>query len=490
MRQTFKRFARLTASYSPVTLLGPIITILLTPLYTRVLDPADYGVVDVATTLFAAITSFVVLGMEGAINALFFDGDTAHQANLVTTGVIYIAVSGALIGSVVSFFATPLAQFFLKDPAYNTIIYLLSVNMISSSIYGIIAAALRLRMGVKHVNTLGLTYLFVTVASNVLFILILHFKAIGIVATVTVTNLVSCGMGLFLASKSLKGHFSRPLLKSLLKTGVGLLPSAISTFLLMSVDRLLLTQFVSQNDIGLYSIANKLGTMMFVLTNAAWSAWWPIALQMADSQDAPRQYARMFEYLLSGSMLLALTIGLFAPEILAVFTRIAYVPAAPYTQALLIYFGPISLAVSSFQIGLYVRKRTDWVGILVSVCAAINIALNLLLDPVIGVWGAVWATVGAGAILAITTYLVSRRAYAVNYNMTRILSLVAIYLCLVGVFLAIPVFNSLPYKAAALLLFMALLLFTGVVSTSQLQMGLEFVRHRLYRMTKGGSGIQ
>ena len=488
MRQTFKHFAKLTVGYSPVTLLGPLLTILLTPLYTRVLDPADYGVVDVAITLFTLIATVLMFGMEGAINALFFDGDATHQANLVTTAIIYIAAAGAMLGVSISFIATPLAQFFLKDPAHSIIIYLLSINMISSTIYGIIGAALRLRMRVKYVNTLGLTYLLMTVASNVLFILILRFKAIGIIITMTVTSLVSCAVGLILISKTFKGRFSRSLLNLLLKMGAGLLPSAISTFLLMSVDRLLLTQFVTQNDIGLYSIANKLGTMMFVLTNAAWSAWWPIALQMAERQDAPRQYGRMFEYLLSGSMLLALTIGLFAPEILAVFTRAAYVPAAPYAQVLLIYFGPISLAISSFQIGLYTRKRTHWIGILVSVCATINIALNLLLDPLIGVWGAVWATVGAGAILAITTYFVSRRVYAVNYNMARILSLVAIYLCLVGVFLALPVFNSLPYKVVAILLFMALLLLTGIVTTNQLQMGFEFVRLRLYRMTKSGSG--
>jgi len=45
LRQTLARVIRLTAGYSLVTLLGPVFTVVLTPLYTRLLVPADYGVV-------------------------------------------------------------------------------------------------------------------------------------------------------------------------------------------------------------------------------------------------------------------------------------------------------------------------------------------------------------------------------------------------------------------------------------------------------------
>ena len=43
MRQTMKRFTKLAAGYSSVTLLGPVVTILLVPLCTRLLEPTGYG---------------------------------------------------------------------------------------------------------------------------------------------------------------------------------------------------------------------------------------------------------------------------------------------------------------------------------------------------------------------------------------------------------------------------------------------------------------
>jgi O-antigen/teichoic acid export membrane protein len=487
MRQTLKRFIRLTAGYSPVTLLGPLFTILLTPLYTRVLEPSDYGVVDVSLTLFALITAFVMLGTDQALSIYFFKGDSEYQANLVSTAIVFTVAMGLVIGAIVALAAAPIAQVLFKDTARRFIIYLLVINMVTSTIYSLISTGLRLKMGVKHVNALGLTYLFMTAASNILFVLVLRLKATGIIATVTVTNLVSCAVGLLIARRSLRGRFTRHLLVPLLKSGLGLLPGAISTFLLMSADRILLTQFVSQNDIGLYSIANKLGSMMYVLLNAAWSAWWPMALQMADQPDAPRQYARMFDYFLAGTMILSLIIGFFAPEILSVFTRTAYVHAAPYTMALLIYFGPVSCAISSFQIGLYACKQTHWISTLVIISALVNIALNLALNPVIGVWGAVWATVIAGTMLAVLTFFVSRRVQPFPMHITRTILLAGIYLTLVGLFLGMPGMNTLLYKIIAVLVLLMAMLLTGIITPSQLQVGLQSARYRLSQLKQSRS---
>jgi hypothetical protein len=46
-----RQLARLMAGYSLALFVGPIFTILLTPLYTRVLSPADYAVLDTLTAL-------------------------------------------------------------------------------------------------------------------------------------------------------------------------------------------------------------------------------------------------------------------------------------------------------------------------------------------------------------------------------------------------------------------------------------------------------
>jgi O-antigen/teichoic acid export membrane protein len=285
-----------------------------------------------------------------------------------------------------------------------------------------------------------------------------------------------------LARSVFRGRPERDLAGKLLRGGASLLPGVMSYLLLAGIDRILLTQYVTQAEIGLYGIANKLGSMMYVITNAAWAAWWPLALEMAGKPDAPRQYARMFEYFLAGSATLALCIGLFAPEILSVFTTAAYVPAAPYALALMAYFGPLQIAASCFSIGLYVGKRTQFVSLSLAIAAAINIALNLLLNPSLRVWGAVIATLAGGAVYALCMYAFSQRTLHVTYRWLRASALMAAYAGIVVAFLALPILANVPSKALAISAFVALIFAVGVVSPAQVQLGWQLARERVGRL--------
>ncbi|GIV83549.1 MAG: hypothetical protein KatS3mg052_0556 [Candidatus Roseilinea sp.] len=478
MRDTLRRFARLTAGYSLVTLIGPAFTILLTPLYTRVLSPDDYGVVEVATTLSSFMTILASFAIDQALNAYFFDGDETYQRNLVTTAQISVGLTGLVLAVLLVIVAEPLAEWLYKDPARRSILYLIAFNVVSAPLYNIASVVLRLKMGVKRVNVLGLTFLSATIVSNVALVLLLRFKATGVVAANALANGLACLAGLVLTGQILRGRFTPALVKPLFRTGAGLLLGSISLLLFSGADRVLLTQYVSQEQQGLYAIANKLATMVYVLLSAPWTAWWPLALEMGAKPDAPAQYARMLEYFAAGAMMVALSAGLFAPEILAVFARDVYVPAAPYALALMIYVGPLAFIGTNFQIGLYVKKQTRFVSGIIVAAAAINIALNVILDPLWGVWGAVWSTVAAGAFVAVASHYIARRFMPVPYRLGRVGLLGLVYLALVIAFLAFPVLNAAGWKLAALCILIAAIPATGIISRQHIQLGLEMAINR------------
>lgn len=482
MRETLKRFARLTAGYSLVTLLGPLFTIFLTPLYTRVLAPADYGVVDVALTLASFCSILAVLGLDQALSAYFFDRDTPeHPRNLVTTAILSTLALGSVFGLILMGLAQPLATLLFDDPGRVYLLYFLAVHIMASPIIAIVTAALRLRMGIRRVNALALASLLATVSINVIMVLILRLKATGIVAGTALASTLVAGLALGLAWQPLRGRFDWTLARPLWRTGAGLVLGAVSWSLLASADRIILTQYVSLNDLGLYSIANKLATMAYVLISAGWNAWWPIALEMAPQPDAPRQYARMAELFLAASMWLTLAIGGFAPEILALFTRTVYVPAAPYALVLLMYYGPLSFLGSNFQIGLYARKQTHWVSLAFMVAALVNVGLNLLWDGLWGVWGAVAATIVGIVAWLVCLYLPSQRALPIRYAWGKMSLLMVVYLGLVGAFLFAPVFNQFAVKVGVLALFPLVVVGVGTVSKREISLGLQGMWRRLAR---------
>lgn len=482
MRTTLKRFAKLTAGYSLVTLIGPLFTIVLTPIYTRVMSPADYGIVEVSITLSSFMSTFAIMSIDQALNSFFFDGDHAYRSNLVSTALVFAALCSMGFAAALFAAAVPLAQLLFHDTSRVLIIYLICLNTLSVPIYNITTTALRLHMGVKRVNILGLTFLLTTVISNLVLVVVLQYKATGVIAANVLANVLGASLGIILTMQVLRGRFESGLLKQLLKTGTGLLFGSVSFLLLAGSDRLLLTQYVTQNDQGLYAIANKLASMIYVILSAAWSAWWPLALEIANKPDSKLQYSRMFEFIVAGSTGLSLLIGLFSPEILRLFTRDVYVPAAPYALALMIYTGPISFISSSFTIGFYVKKRTLIVSIVAITTAALNVLLNLILDPIWGVWGAVWATVLAGAAGLVLSFIFSQRVMPVPYRLGRTGFIAGVYGILVFLFLALPALNTIPFKVIALAGLCAAILMSGIITQQQIRIGLKATWERAHTM--------
>lgn len=479
MRATLARVARLTAGYSLVTLAGPLFTVLLTPLYTRVLTPADYGVVEVATALGSFANTLVLLALDQALNAHFFTGDATRQRQLVTTALGMVLGLGLLMSLLLAVGAGPLARFLFDDPARRPLILLIAVSATTTPLYTLTLAALRLQTQVRRANGLALGLLLVTVTTTVTLVLGFGFKATGVVAASVLGSVCACALGLLLAWPVLGGRFAWAHAGPLLRTALTLLPGALSLLILSGADRLLLTQFVSATELGLYSTANKLAALLYVGLSAIWHAWWPLALEMAPRPEGPRQIARMLEYLTAFSLTAALGLGAFAPQILQVFTRALYVPAAPYALVLMFYTGPLTILFQMFFIGLYVRQRTHWISAAYLVAGASNVALNLWWDPLWGVWGAVWATIAAGGLLAVVAFAAGQRVYPVQYRLGRLLLLGGLYAAGVACFLLVPAANHVLAKLGAVAVMAGASVALGIVTPRELRQGWQALRGRL-----------
>jgi O-antigen/teichoic acid export membrane protein len=88
----------------------------------------------------------------------------------------------------------------------------------------------------------------------------------------------------------------------------------------------------------------------------------------------------------------------------------------------LIIFGRVFYgALNLFAAGLYLSKKTRTLMSGVVICAVLNLALNLILVPRIGIAGAAWATVISSILLAIGFQLAGRRTLDVSFPLRHAL---------------------------------------------------------------------
>src|SRR5207249_3007901 len=165
-------------------------------------------------------------------------------------------------------------------------------------------------------------------------------------------------------------------------------------------------------------------------------------------------------YLVATALFGALVLGLFANEILVVFTRAPYLPAAPYV-GFLAYVHVISAVGTVLSAGAMIGKQLGAISGSVAGAATVNMILNFLLIPRYGLWGATIATVAGVAVQPVLLYILLRRRYPVAYPMRKLLIAVVAQLGLLLVGVLIPLLQ-LPFRVALKLGLLALLPLTFV----------------------------
>jgi O-antigen/teichoic acid export membrane protein len=186
---------------------------------------------------------------------------------------------------------------------------------------------------------------------------------------------------------------SRALTREALHYSVPFIPHMIGNSLMVGVDRWALDFYHLRDDLGLYTLATQLTVPIPLATNA-WNeassprflAAWRDGGYPAARRSLPRIAAG---FIACGGGALLLILG--ALPLLHYFVSDRFRPAF----ALVPWIG-LSLIVgalfSAFINVLSLRKNTRLIPVLTMISVAVNLALNMLLVPRFGVWGAILAT--------------------------------------------------------------------------------------------------
>jgi len=392
----------------------------LVPIFTRVFQPDEYGILDIITTATVIVSGILMLGTDAAVGFYFFDTDDRNQRRLTVSTWLYFQVG--LVGVVclgLLPLAGPLSAALFRTIEYITLIRLALLTLPLSFLAGICMTILRLRFATGHYSILSVG----TVSSNALLsVYLVVFRHIGIAGVLwanLLTNAVFSVIGLSLTIASYTLRFSMTHLLDLLKYGVPLVPAAIAGWTVSFASRYFLLYMMSLHEVGLFSIGNKVASIVLLLVSAFQTAWGPFALSLAKESDAKKTYAKVLTYYVVFTAVVALLLSTFSREILLVLTQPAYVAA--YQVVGLLALGMIANgAYYIVAIGVNLTKKTAYISGTTAVAAAVNIAANFVLIPWLGILGAAAATLLGNLASTCLLYRVAQRFYPVPYETAKV----------------------------------------------------------------------
>jgi O-antigen/teichoic acid export membrane protein len=404
-----------------------VVSLLLLPVFTTYLSPADYGIITMLLTVEAVTKVLFRWGVDTAFMRLYYDcHDQSGRQRLASTIFFFLAaVNGVLlVAALLSLdWLTPHilgSEGVGTAISPNVLIGLTLLNTFVTGFYFLPFQVLRIRGKSRQFIALAFTRSAGTIGARLLLVIWADLGILGIVAAdVLVTALFTLILGRWFAPL-IRPVFSRTVAREALGFGLPRVPHSVAHQVIGFADRYLLNAYGTLREVGLYSIGASFGLALKFFLSAFEAAWTPFFLGVMREPDARRIYGTVSTYLVAALVLLVGGLCAVAPAVVQVFTTEAFREAAIVTPwiALGVMFQGLYLIGS---IGLVITKRTGLYPIATGTAAAVSLAANVLLIPRYGMLGAAWANTISYFTLAVVTVGCSSRVYPIPYEWGRLL---------------------------------------------------------------------
>jgi O-antigen/teichoic acid export membrane protein len=418
-----RRLARHSAIYGLGGLVSRVIAVLLLPLYTAYLEPADLGAVGVVIALSAVAVTVLRGGISSAFFRFWFDSPEIGRRLLVLRTSFWFTMAAATAGLAAGLaLAEPIAAALLPDYEHGAaLVRLAAIGLWAQMNYEQLTALFRVEERSLGFLAASLTNVALTVAATVVLVVGYDLGARGVVAG-NFAGTLAVYLALLLYRREQLGlGFSRPLLREMQRFGWPLVPSALALIAIGFSDRLFLARLADLAEVGRYELGVRIASAMVLLLTAFRTAWPAFAYSIEDEDEARRTYAFVLTYLVALASWVALALGLLAPWLVRLLAPANedFWPGervvAPLAFGVALY---AAYAVVSIGIGRAKKTGLNWT--VTGLAALVNVALNLALVPRYGMEGAAAALLAAYAVLFGLMAWRSQRIYPVPYQWRRV----------------------------------------------------------------------
>jgi O-antigen/teichoic acid export membrane protein len=469
--QLYKKIFRSSAIYSIAVFAPMLVSVVMLPIYAKFLTADDYAVVDLLETTRNLFS--MLIGGRFADSLFYFYSKTEEpqeRKKLLGTLVIGSLLVGAA-GAVVGVVAAPLLSRMVfetgKYGEYFAIVFVafgLSIPMEAG------LAWLRARDSAGLFVVSALARLALQVTLTVTLLTVLKWGIPGILWSGLLTNGI---IGLALAGACLWANgfgFVSSTFQEMFAFAVPLGLSGLAMFVVHSGNRFFLQRTISLTELGLYSLAYRIGMLVSFAQSSFQSYWTAGVYDAVKGDQAETVFARVNTYQLLAVTYLGLLLVVVSPPFLQVAAP-RFIGALPFIPLVVVAY-VIRAEADYYRFALFLDKQVGLDAKLNWAAAVFCLAAYATLIPAFGAWGAIAAS---AATFAFLLWLVRWRLHKTRpYRLerARLIKMLATAAVLGGIALLLPrgVFLlTASYAILAALLYPVLLHFLRFFDQTELQ---------------------
>lgn len=414
-----------TFIYTIGRMLPQVTGFILLPLYTKYLPPAEYGIVESMLGLGMVLTIFFSMATERSMFRLYHDYTSLWKKKIFIGNISVLIV---LLSSLILFIL-----FLLKD--YVAQIYL-SISFSPYYVYAIINAYVMafafIPQTLYQVQEKAFNFLIITVLSFVIgicltlyFVVFLNEGGAGLLKGKMLGNIIMVPIYIYIAYKNSVFIISKKVIKNILSFSLPMIPTLLTAWVLNMSNRIFIERYFTLEEVGLFSMAFKISSLVGILLGAVFTAYNPVFYRLANNKDqvnSKQKIGELNNVILLIIILVCFGLSFFSKELVYFFLDEKYFDS--YYVIPIIIFSFLFIQIAAFyNLMIYQSKKSIAIMTISIIGALFSVLFNFLLVPEFGIYGAAWTAVLSSALLLLLKikYAIKNFYVKINYKLYAVL---------------------------------------------------------------------
>jgi O-antigen/teichoic acid export membrane protein len=214
--------------------------------------------------------------------------------------------------------------------------------------------------------------------------------------------------------------FSKKWLYNMAAYGMPMLPGSMFAWGMLTINRILLTQYVTADQIAYYSVAAKAAKIIELSVSAFLLAWQPFYLANINSPTFHEKLDKALRYYVYATLLLSAVVTVYAREFFSIFAPPEY--KAGVILVSLLCLRTLMTGINYITgVGIVKEKKTFITSAAMGIGIIATIGSSLILIPRYGILGAAIGDLIGQVVVVVVYEFFSQYLYKMTWNLAPIL---------------------------------------------------------------------
>ena len=413
-------------SFSIGTWIASLISFVSVPLTTRLINPDDFGKATMFSTVYLILLFISLVGTPQSFLRFFPEKPEDEKSTLLWSSISVPILISLAISIIVFIFKSSINIFLVGNP--NSYVYLIIIVTLMTGIFQTFSLnVLRAKQRGSIFSFIQIVQSLCNVSIILLYSIFINRDFYAILYSQLFSNIIALITGVYFEKFYwLKFKIKKQMIIEAIKYGYPFIFSGIFWWILDWSDRLILRLYVSFYEIGLYSAAFKIISLISLFTVGFNTFWYSFAYEQYEKNPENKLiFKKAFDYVSLVLFCIGFTL-LTIKNIIFFLLAESYQKAAEVSPFLILNPLMITLAVVVAR-GIDFSQKTYFFILSNMIAAMFNLIGNLLLVPELGIKGSALSTGFSSIILFFTEFIISERLYPIGYNLKKIYILLGLF---------------------------------------------------------------